>query len=107
MVANGYIIQLSIVAAAAAAEKLLVHRAAGCSVFFSSHPWLLGRGMKKKKKPQISQSIIWKEKRNRERIPLLRKAVLHQTLGYNCGSSGDSSLFLPIKVPDVLTPLTP
>lgn len=50
MVANGYIIQLSIVAAAAAAaEKLLVHRAAGCSVFFSSHPWLLGRGMKKKK----------------------------------------------------------
>lgn len=50
MVANGYIIQLSIVAAAAAAEKLLVHRAAGCSVFFSSHPWLLGRGMKKKKK---------------------------------------------------------
>jgi hypothetical protein len=65
-----------------------------------------GNEGKGKQKEQISQTIIWREKHNRKRILLLRKSFPHQTLRYNCGNSGGSSLFLPINVPDVRTYIT-
>lgn len=46
MLANGYIIQLSI----AAAEKLQVHSGTRYSVFLSFDTWGWGRGEKKKEK---------------------------------------------------------